>query len=92
MLGIDPLLVAEALAEVGGADVDAIEARRVEDRVEILDRLRGLDHRQRDDRVVGVLGVVAAGVEADPGRAEAAVALGRIAAGADEALRLLGAC
>ena len=37
-----------------------------------------------------MLAIVGAGVEADPGRAEAAVALGRVAAGADEALGLFG--
>src|SRR6185503_1766377 len=47
-------------AEVGGADIDAVDALDVEDRFHVLDRGLGLHHRQQNDLVVGGL-LVAAG-------------------------------
>ena len=70
---------AERQAEVAGADIDAADARHVEDGVDIVDRLLGLDHRDDQHFVIGRRLVgrrLAVGAGAD--RAVAALALGRI--------------
>ncbi len=82
--------LAERERQIVGADVDPIEARRVDDRLHVGQRLGRLDHGQREDRVVGVGQVVGAAVEQAPGRTEAARAGGRIPTGPDEGRRLLG--
>src|SRR6185436_6403529 len=44
---------AERQAEVGGADIDAADARHVEDGVDVVDRLLGLDHGDDQHLVIG---------------------------------------
>src|SRR5438552_8176316 len=68
---------AERQAEVAGADIDAADARHVEDGVDIVDRLLGFDHRDDQHLVVGRRLVgrrLAVGAGAD--RTVAALALG----------------
>src|SRR5207245_79259 len=71
-----------------GAHVDCADSRHTENRVQILQRLRGLDHRHDDDVVVGAIAVVASGVERRAHGAKAPVAARRILARGDERLGL----
>ena len=75
----------EAEGQVGGADVDAVEAGGGGDRLEVRHRLGGLDHGEGQDLAVGLGRVVGAGGEVGAGRAEAALAERRVAQVADEA-------
>src|SRR5882672_4875326 len=59
-------------AEIGGTDIDAVDALDIEDRFHVLDRGPGLHHRQQHDFVVGGL-LIGAG--------------GTVHAGADRAVR-----
>src|SRR3546814_13593023 len=54
-------LAAHRQAEVGRANIDAVEARRAHDRVEVLYRLGGLDHGDGEHRLVRRLWVEAGG-------------------------------
>ena len=82
--------VAEADGEVVGADIDAVEAGDRHDRVHIVHRFGRLDHRHRDNGVVGLRRIVGAAVEQAARGTETAVARRRVAAGADEAFALPG--
>src|SRR3984893_10731579 len=80
---------AERQAEVTGVDIDAADARHVEDGVDIVDRLLRLDHRDHQHFVVGgrlVGRCLAIGAGAD--RSIAALALGRIERIGDQRLGL----
>src|SRR5882757_4033535 len=80
---------AERQAEVAGADIDAADARHVEDGVDIVDRLLRLDHRDDQHLVVGGRLVgrrLAIGAGAD--RAVAALPLRRIKRVGDKRLGL----
>ena len=79
LLAVELRHQAERQAEVGRADIDAADARHVEDGVDIVDRLLRLDHRDDQHLVVGGRLVgrrLAVGAGAD--RAVAALALRRI--------------
>src|SRR6185295_3517271 len=77
-------------AEVGGADIDAIDALDVEDRFHVFDRGPGLHHRQQHDLVIRGL-LVGAGrtVHAGADRAVRARALRRILGELNEILGFL---
>ena len=85
---VRPRLEAEREAEVRGADIDRVEAGRLQDGVEIVERLLRLDHRDRQDRLVGVFPVVGAAIHHGADRAERAAAARRVAAVLDELLAL----
>ena len=51
---IERCAVGQRDRQIGGTDEQPVDARRRRDRVEIGERGAGLDHRQRDDVVVGV--------------------------------------
>ena len=80
---------AEGQAEVGGSDVHAVEPGRAHDVIQAIERFRGLDHRNREHGVVGVLRIIGARVQQRPHRTEAAVALGRVTASAHQGLGFL---
>src|SRR5688572_26677207 len=69
---VEGRLAAERERQVRRPDVDRVQALDGQDGVEVVERLRGLDHREGDDGVVGVLRVVGAAVEQRAHRAEAA--------------------
>ena len=51
---------AQRQRQVARADVDRVQPFHRQDRVQVVQRLRGLDHREGDDGVVGMLRVVGA--------------------------------
>ena len=63
---------AEAEGQVAGTDEEAVDARHLGDRLDVLDRGHRLDHHQAGDLVVGARQVVAALAEGDSVRASAA--------------------
>ena len=90
LLAIEHRLQAEREAEIARADIDAADPRHVENAVDVVDRLLGLDHRDDQHLVVGDR-LVGAGLAVHHGtdRAVAALAGRRIEAGAGQGLRLL---
>lgn len=59
-------------AEIGGADINPVEAGGGGDLLEIVHRLRRFDHRKGEDLVIGLRGIIAAGGVNGAGGAEAA--------------------
>src|SRR6266496_1922723 len=77
-------------AEVGGTDIDAVDAIDVEDRFHVFDRRPGLHHREQHDLVVGG-GLIGAGrtIHTGTDRAIRTRAARRIFGVGDELFRLL---
>src|ERR1043166_271180 len=80
--------LAHAHAEVGGTDVDAVDAVDRDDVGEVLDRRARLDHGEQQDLAVGMLPIVGAAVEHGAVRPHAAAAARRVAARRDQRLGL----
>ncbi len=55
-------LAAQREREVVGPDIDRIQPLHREDIVEIVQRLPGFDHGKGEHRIVGMLGVIGAGI------------------------------
>jgi hypothetical protein len=88
LVGVAARRHAQRQRQVVRSDIDAAEMRRRHDRLQVLDALARLDHRDAGDLAVRLRGIALAAVERGADRAERAVAERRIEAGADRQLRL----
>src|ERR1700682_2586242 len=77
-------------AEIGGADIDAVDAVDIEDRFHVFDRRLGFHHREQHDLLVGRL-LIGAGrtIHAGTDRAVGTRAARRVFGVGDEVFRLL---
>ena len=81
-------LAAQRERQIRRPDVDRVQAFDREDRIQVVERLRRLDHGEGDDGLVGVLGIVGAAVQRGADGPEAARALRRVVRPGDQLLRV----